>query len=109
MSHQILAIDRDIEQTTTIIQKIEELISQAKIEKGVNNIYKEAYKNKEEDENSKKNDNETSNGNGKANAPNNNIVQGTPVKNGTSTKQQKFPQDGKVPDGPEQCKNCRIF
>ena len=85
------------------------MISQAKIEKGVNNIYKEAYKNKEEDENSKKNDNETSNGNGKANASNPTLMQGTAVNNGTARQQPKFTQDGKVAEGPEQCKNCRIF
>ena len=86
------------------------MISQAKIEKGVNNIYKEAYKNKEEDENSKKNDNETSNGNVKANVSNPTLMQGSNVNNGAASRQQqKFPKNDKVTEGPEQCKNCRIF
>jgi len=108
-----VAIDKDIEQTTTIIQKIEELISQAKIEKGVNNIYKEAYKNKvDEDENSKKNDIDPSISNIKNQASNPTTLQVSDIKNiknGTVNKSPKFTQDGKMAESPEHCKNCRIF
>lgn len=89
----MLAIDKDVEQTTAIIQKIEELIFQAKIEKGVNNIYKEAYKNKEEDDDTKKN--------------NLNLDNPSQIQLENTTK--KTQKDGKLKETPQNCNNCFIF
>jgi len=107
LSHQIVAIDKDIEQTTAIIQKIEELISQAKIEKGVNNIYKDAYKNKVEDEqNSKKNEDSSFIN---RNSENPTLLQPPPNTRNNTTIKPKNNQDGKITENPEVCKNCQIF
>lgn len=90
------------------------MISQAKIEKGVNNIYKDAYKNKAEEENSKK-DESNSNLNTSPNDNNKNktnanptIVQQQGSKNNTVVSKE-FNKDGKVTQDQEACKNCRLF
>lgn len=47
LKNQVEATMKDIEQTTNTITKIEELITNAKIEKGLTNPCKENYKNED--------------------------------------------------------------